>query len=200
MGAALQVVNGQVTNPSTAVTALTANTGDSFTVRNSAAGSPVRLMDAWCFTTTNLLMRYRSPLLHDVSQNARLQPIASKAYPLMNRHAYQELYPQDPLIVELTGGASGVDAGALLVYYDNLPGASPRLFNWTDVEGIVADLFTVEVDVTSSGTACNYSATTALNGSFDTWKRNLDYALLGWTCATEGVSVGITGADTSNLR
>jgi hypothetical protein len=200
MGKALQVVNGQCTNPGTTVTQLTANTGDSFTVRNATAGSQVRLADAWAFTTTNLLMRYRSPLLHDVAQNARLQPIASKAYPLMNGRAIQTLEPQDPLIVELTGGTAEVDAGALLVYYDDLPGAQARLFDWQEIAGNVTNLFTVEVDVTSSGTSCNYSATTALNGSFDTWRRNIDYALLGYECGTEGVSIGITGADTSNLR
>jgi hypothetical protein len=200
MGIALQVVNGQATNPGATVTALTPNTGDSFTVRNAQAGSNVRLADAWCYTNTNLLMRYRSPLLHDVAQNARLQPVAAKSYPLMNSWAVQSLEPQDPLIVEITGGAAEVDAGALLIYYDNLPGAAARLFDMSEITGNVANLFTVEVDVVSSGTACNYSPTVALNGSFDTFRRNIDYAILGYTCATEGVSLGITGADTSNLR
>jgi hypothetical protein len=145
-------------------------------------------------------MRYRSPLLHDATQNARLQPVASKSYPLMNGVAEQPLEPQDLLTVELTGGAAEVDAGGLLVYYANLPGASARLFDWATIKPLVANLFTVEVDVTSSGTACNYSPTVAINGSFDTFRRNIDYALLGWECATEGVSLGITGADTSNLR
>ena len=200
MGRALQVINGQVTNPGTTVTALTANTGDSFTVRNAIMGSKIRLMQAWAFTTTNLLMRIRSPLLHDATQASRLQPVASKAYPLMNGIAYQSLEPQDVLTVELTGGTAETDAAGLLVYYDDLPGANARLFDWAEVRPQIANLFTVEVDLTSSGTTCNYSATVAANGSFDTWRRNIDYALIGYECGTDGVSLGVTGADTSNLR
>lgn len=200
MGIALQLITGQATNPGSTLTALTANTGDSFTVKNAAAGSNIELLDAWAFTTTNLLLRYRSPLLHDVAQNARLQPVASKSYPLMNRHVGQSLEPQDPLIVEITGGTGETDAASLLVYYANLPGANARLFSWAEVKPLVKNLFTVEVDVTGSSTTCNYSSTVALNGSFDTFKRNEDYAILGYTCATEGLTVGFTGADTSNLR
>lgn len=200
MGRALQVLTGQATNPGATITALTANTGDSFTVKNAPLGSNIELIDAWAFTTTNLLLRYRSPLLHDVSQNARLQPVASKSYPLMNNHAGQTLEPQDPLIVELTGGTAEVDAASFLVYYDNLPGAAARLFDWNEIAPLVEDLFTVEVDLTSSGTSCNYSATVALNGSFDTFRRGMDYAVLGYECATEGLTFGISGADTGNLR
>lgn len=200
MGKALQVITGQATNPGTAVSQLTANTGDSYTVRNSAQGSLIELLDAWAFTTTNLLMRIRSPLLHDQAQNMRLQPIASHSYPLMSREAKQVLQPQDNLIVELTGGTAEVDAGSLLVYYSDLPGADARLFDWAEVSPLIANLFTVEVDLTSSGTSCNYSATVALNGSFDTFKRNIDYAVLGYECATEGLTLGLTGSDTGNIR
>lgn len=200
MGKALQVVTGQATNPSTTITALTPNTGDSFTVKNAPLNSRIELLDAWAFTTTNLLLRYRSPLLHDLSQNARLQPVASKSYPLMNQHAGQILEPQDPLIVEITGGTAEVDAASLLVHYENLPGADARLFDWNEIQPLVEDLFTVEVDLTSSGTSCNYSPTVALNASFDTFRRGMDYAILGYDCATEGLTFGISGADTANLR
>lgn len=200
MAGALQVITGQATNPGTTATALTANTGDTFTVRNAAHGTSVSLVDAWAFTTTNLLFRYRSPLLHDQAQNARMQPVASKSYPLMNGYGVQPLQPQDPLIVELTGGTAEVDAASLLIYYDNLPGLSARLFDLADILPSIANLFTVEVDVTSSGTSCNYSATVALSGSFDTFKRNVDYAILGYECATEGLTVGVTGTDTGNFR
>lgn len=200
MPKALQVLTGQATNPGTAVTALTANTGDSFTVKNANSGSKVNLLDAWAFTTTNLLLRYRSPLLHDVAQNARLQPVASKSYPLMNRHAGQQLQPQDPLIVEITGGAAETDAASLLVYYEDLPGAAARLHDWSEIAPLVKNLFTVEVDLTSSATTCNYSPTVAINGSFDTFKRDRDYAVLGYECGTEGLTFGITGSDTGNIR
>jgi hypothetical protein len=198
--AGLQVINGTVVNPSSTITALTPNSGDSYTVRNAAAGTDVELLQAWAFTTTNLLFRVRSPLMHDQAQNLRFQPTASQPYPLMDGTMTQRLQPQDNLTVELTGGTSETDIGALLVYYDNLPGISARLHAPAEVVPLVQNLTTVEVDVTSSGTAGAYSATVALNGTFDTLKRNIDYAILGYECPTTGVSLGITGVDTGNLR
>lgn len=200
MPPALQVINGQATNPGTTITALTPNTGDSYTVKNATANSNISLLDAWAFTTTNLLMRVRSPLMHDQAQNMRLQPTASNPNPLLSRPAVQMLYPQDTLTVEVTGGTAEVDIGTLLVYYADLPGASARLHAWAEIQPLIAAMTTVEVDLTSSATAGNYSATVALNGTFDTLKANRDYAVLGYECSTTGCSLGITGPDTSNLR
>jgi hypothetical protein len=200
MGRALQVINGQVTNPGATVSALTPNAGDSYTVQNAPLGSKIKLLDAWAFTTTNLLMRVHSPKMHDNVQNNRMQPVASKAYPLMDEYGIEDLFPQDPLVVEVTGGAAEVDGGALLIYYDNLPGINARLFHREEILPHVAHRFGVEVDLTSSATSMNYSATVAINASFDTFERGYDYAILGYTCATDGLSVGLKGADTGNLR
>jgi hypothetical protein len=200
MGAGLQVLNGTVVNPSSTITALTPNTGDSYTVRNAQQGSKVELLEAWAYTTTNLLMRVRSPLMHDQAQNIRMQPPASIPRPLLPFGLNQQLYPQDSMTVEMTGGTSETDIGALLVYYSNLPGVSARLHAPSEIVPLIVNLTTVEVDLTSSGTAGAYSATVALNGSFDTLRRNIDYAILGYTCATVGCSLGITGVDTGNLR
>jgi hypothetical protein len=200
MGVGLRVLTGQVTNPSTTITQVTANTGDTFTVPALAQGSNGILLDAWAFTTTNLLARIRSPRMHDQAQNMRLQPIASKSYPLTPRYGSQTIYSQDPIIVELTGGASEVDAITLLEYYPAIQGIAARLHSWSEIKPLIANLFTVEVDLTSSGTSCNYSATVAINGSFDTFIRNVDYAIIGYECPTEGLTVGITGPDTGNTR
>ena len=200
MGAALQVINGTATNPGATVTATTPNSGDSYAVRNAQQGSSIQLLDAWAFTTTNLLMRVRSPLMHDQAQNMRFQPPASLPRPLMPWSANQPLFPQDNMIVELTGGGAEVDIASLLVYYTNLPGVQARLHAWSEIHPLIVNLTTVEVDLTSSATSGAYSATVALNGTFDTLRRNVDYAILGYTCATNGCSLGITGVDTGNLR
>lgn len=197
---AMQVLNGYASNPSTTVTALTPCTGDSYTVRNFAQGSSAELLEAWAYTTTNLLFRYRSPLLHDAAQNARLQPTSAEPYPLLSGYATQALQAQDNLIVEITGGSSEVDIGSLLVYYDNLPGTAARLHSWAEVQPLIVELTTIEVDVTSNATAGQYSASVALNADYDTLKRNYDYAILGYECPTTACSFGLTGVDTGNLR
>jgi hypothetical protein len=197
---AMQVINGTAVNPSSTITALTPNTGDSYTVRNTAQGTPINWIQAWAYTTTNLLFRVRSPLMHDQAQNQRLKPTASQPYPLMSGAMIQALQPQDNIIAEITGGTSETDAAAMLLYYDNLPGTAARLHSPAEVLPLVQNLTTVEVDLTSSSTAGAYSPTVALNGTFDTLKRNYDYAILGYECPTVGVSLGITGVDTGNLR
>lgn len=200
MGRALEILTGQVTNPGATITALTPNSGDSFTVRSTDMAADIELLQTWAFTTTNLLERIRSPRMHDQAQNLRLQPTASQPYPLLPFSGTQKLYSQDPITIELTGGAAEVDLASMLVYYDNLPGISARLHSPAEVLPLIDDLTTVEVDLTSAGTAGNYSATVALNANFDTLIRNRDYAILGYECATNGGTLGIKGVDTGNLR
>lgn len=197
---AMQVVNGFATNPGTTLTALTPCTGDSYTVRNVAQGTDVELLDAWAYTTTNFTFRYRSPLLHDAAQNARLKPTSAQPRPLLSGFATQKLQPQDNLIAEITGGTSETDIGSLLIYYDNLPGTNARLHAWSEIKPLITELTVVEVDVTSNATSGQYSAAVALNSTFDTLKRNIDYAILGYESPTTGCSFGLTGVDTGNLR
>lgn len=200
MGAAMEVITGQVTNPGATLTQLTANSGDSYAVRSTDITADIELWNAWFFTTTNLFARIRSPRMHDQAQNIRLQVPASLPRPLFGLQPSQRLYSQDNIIVEMTGGAAEVDVGSLLVYYNNLPGIAARLHSWSEVEPLIQNLTTVQVAPVSSGTAGNYGAAVALNSSFDTLIRNVDYAILGYECATSGLTFGIRGADTGNLR
>lgn len=200
MGAALEVITGQVTNPGATISQLTANSGDSYAVRSTDINSDIELWNAWAFTTTNLLMRIRSPRMHDQAQNWRGQPPASTPRPLIGLQPSQRLYSQDNILVELTGGAAEVDVASLLIYYRNLPGVAARLHSWSEVEPLIQNLTTVQVAPVSSGTAGNYGASVALNSSFDTLIRNVDYAILGYECSTNGLTFGIRGADTGNLR
>lgn len=200
MGAGLQVLNGLAVNPSSTITPLTPLAGDSYTVRSTNMGADIELVQAWAFTTTNLLFRVRSPRMHDQAQNMRYLPTASKAWPLMPWGATQKLYSQDNMTVEITGGTSETDVGSLLLYYNDLPGVNARLFMWAQLQPLIVNLTTIQVTLTSSATAGNYSPTVPLNGTFDTLIRNVNYAILGWECPVAGVSFGITGVDTGNLR
>jgi hypothetical protein len=138
--------------------------------------------------------------MHDSAQNTRYQTVASQPRPVMAFEESQLLFSQDNIIVEMTGDAAAVDLASLLVYYNDLPGISANLHTWSEVSPLIDKLTTVEVDLTSSGTSCNYSATVALNGTFDTLIRNEYYAVLGYECGTTGGTLGLTGVDTGNLR
>ena len=65
---------------------------------------------------------------------------------------------------------------------------------------VVIDFVGVPEQAVTSGTAAQYGGTVALNATFDNWKRNVDYAILGYLTDTTCLTVGITGPDTGQLR
>src|SRR5262249_54525821 len=200
MGKALAVVTGRVTNPGATITALTANTGDSFTVRSFPFGSNAYIDNVWAQEATAGVVRIRSPRLHDVAQGIRERVIITNARPLLAYEARQPLYPQDVLTFELSGGGAETDLACMLHYYEDLPGIDARLISFEEYNSRVVNLAGMEVQATTSATAGQYGGTVALNATFDNWKRNVDYAILGYLSDTAGGVLGITGPDTGQLR
>ncbi|MGH7744671.1 MAG: hypothetical protein ACREQ5_07635 [Candidatus Dormibacteria bacterium] len=194
-------MTGRALNPSTTITAVTANTGDSFTINNFDNASPAYIDQIWGDNATGGQIRVRSPRMHDMVQGIRVQAAAAKTgYPLLDSYADQLLYASDILTVETSGGASETDNVALLNYYTNLPGASQRLASWAELSNRIVNLMGSEVDTTSGTTAGDWGAGTAINATFDNFKANTDYALLGYTTNAACTAVAIAGADTSNFR
>lgn len=199
MGKALIANTGRVTNPGSTITALTANTGDTFTVRAATPGSRVQLLDMWAEEGTVGIFRIRSPLLHDQSQALRMR-VTLSANPLLPYEMVQPLQPQDVLTVELSGGGGEIDVGSYLTYYEDLPGASARLATWDQIAPLITDTVGLEQQLTSGGTGGQYGGSQAINTNFDILNRTRDYALLGYLCDTVAAVVGITGPDTGNWR
>jgi hypothetical protein len=197
---ALNVITGRVTNPGTTLTALTMNTGDSTTVKSFPFGSQARILQAWGQTATAGVLRVRSPRLHDVNQGIRLRTSTTVSRPLIPQYTDQVLVPQDVLTFEGSGGGAEVDVFSILLYYPDLPGISAHLISAQEVESRTVNLAGMEVTVTSSATAGQYGGSTNLNATFDNWKRNVDYAILGVLSDTAGCTIGITGPDTGQTR
>jgi hypothetical protein len=196
----INVITGRVTNPGATLTALTANTGDSFTVKSFSFSDRAVILDAWAQAATPGVFRIRSPRLHDVSQGIRLRTVQNTARSLLPAGMEQKLAPQDVLTVEGSGGGAEVDVFGFSVYYasGDLPAA--RLITEQEYEARIVNIFGAEVQVTTSATAGQYGGSTALNATFDVWKRNVDYAILGIMSDTAGCTVGITGPDTGQTR
>lgn len=199
MGRGLEIISGRATNPA-ALAALTPNTGDSFTVRSAPMDAKVYLEDVWASAATAGVVRIRSPRLHDQAQAIRLRVPAANQRPLLGWAVNQTLYPQDNLIYEIQGGGAEVDASSFLVYYDNMPGIDASLATWDEIAPRIVNVAGMEQNVTSGATAGDYSGVQALNADFDTFKRNVKYALLGYVTDTAILSVGFRGVDTGNLR
>ena len=201
MGKALQVVTGFVTAPSTTLTAWTMASGDTLAIRNTQEGPMIQLVTMWADNQAAGALTIRSPLLHDNVVGMRAGIVASEVYPLFPLGMGQKLRPQDLLIAEQSGSAvaGDIETGAMLIYYQDLPGADARLVTWDQISGRIESYMFV-TNTLSLGTAGGYSGEEAINAEMDQWKANRDYALVGYLTTVECAVIGWRGPDTSNLR
>lgn len=200
MGMAYETIIGRATNPGAVLTALTPGTADSFSVRSFTAGVNTFIDQMWAHEGTPGVFRVRSPRLHDNVQGIRATVGSTTAQTLLPAQSYQPLYPQDVLILEITGGGAEVDLGALAVYYTDLPGIAARLATWDQILPRIANLLTVEVDIPAAVTTGDWSAGTPINTTFDLLKANVDYAFLGYETSGPVGAIALRGPDTGNLR
>mgnify|MGYP000079036826 CR=1 FL=1 len=200
MGRALELITGFVTAPSTTNTALTLATGNTLTVRSHPFENAAMLLQAWADNQTSGVLRIRSPRLHDQVQGIRLDVLASEVVPLLPRGATQRLFPQDTLVVDLTGSAAAgdIETACLLVYYGDLPGIDSRLLRPEEVMPRIRHIVTVE-NTLALGTAGGYSGEEAIDAEFDLLRANTDYAILGYLVDAECAAVRYRGPFSGNL-
>jgi len=201
MGKALQVVTGFVTAPGATLTAWTMGSGDTLAVRNTPEGPMIQMITMWADNQAAGFLGVRSPLLHDNVFGMRAQVVASEVYPLFPIGMGQKFRPQDLIIVEQAGSAvaGDIETGALLNYYQDLPGAEARLVTWDQISNRIESYMYVQ-NTLAFGAAGGYSGQAVINATVDQWKANRDYALLGYVCSVECAVIGWRGPDTSNLR
>lgn len=201
MGAAHETVTGFVTAPSTTFTALTMSSGDSTTVKNQDLSKKALLLQAWAFNNVAGTLRIRSTKLHDNVQGIRYTVLAALVFPQLTPNFPQRVYPQDPLTVELTGSAVGgeIESASLMFYYEDLPGTTQRLAAPADIKQRGINSWTTEVAITT-GAGGGWTGLKAINGTFDNFKANTDYAILGGSTDTRCASVSVKSPDSGNLR
>lgn len=197
---ALELITGFVTAPSTTFTAWTLASGNSLTIRNAPLETNIRLLSAWADQQTAGNLRIRSPRLHDNVQGIRLLAVASEVEPLLPMYGAQKLISQDTLTIEQTGSATAgdIETGAILVYYDQLPGIDARFLSPEDVNQRTVNLVGQENSL-ATGTTGGYSGEESIVAEFDNFKANTDYALLGYLVSAECASIRWRGTDTGNL-
>lgn len=196
----LELLSGFVTAPDTTQVALTMASGNSLTIRNAAPDSRISLLQAWADVQGAGILRARSPLLHDNVQGLRFRTVVSEVDPLFPMGSQQRLFPQDQLIVDLSGSATAgdVESACLLVYYADLPGASGRYITAEELMSRLEHVVTIENSL-ALGTAGGYSGEEALNAEFDLLRADRDYAIIGYHCSAECAAVRWRGVDFGNL-
>ena len=203
MSALFQTISGRVTNPSTTITAVTMDTGDSNTLKTFQSGA-AWLLNVWAKQHTLGVVRVRSSLLHDNAQAIRLRtPAIDKCRPLLPLDHRQPLQSADVLTIEQSGDASGTDVVTLMLYYENGPGGTDDYISSAELAARRIATVGVEVPITSGGTAGQYGGGVALNSgaaASGILKAGAPYAIVGILTDTELANVGISGPDWSNVR
>src|SRR5512138_105518 len=197
---AYEVVTGRVVNPAGTLTAVTANTSSTFTVRDFPDTAQCYLEEFWAQQATAGEIRVRSPRLHDSTNGLRYQVPAAVIRSVLGDEVRQRLYSNDPLTVEQSGGGAETDTVAMLITYSELSGITQNLQTWDAVAPRIVDHMGHVVQVTGPTTAGDWSAGNALNSFSAQAKADTTYALLGYTTATAALAVAVVGSDTGNLR
>ncbi len=216
MGAALEVVTAAATEATTTAGtyfALTANSGQSFTVRatpNSQAGN---LLAPWADFAAAGYLQIKSPRMHDttIGTTFAVQVNTSDlAIELLASDDYVEpAWSTDVLTVQATTVASQAAstsyAAAIPVYYPNLPGIAANFMTLAQVQSYVnpaaktGDHYVSWVRPSSAATAGQIGVGVAINSTNDQFKANHSYALLGYQVLTQEATVLVQGVDTGNL-
>jgi hypothetical protein len=200
MGAALVTDVGVATiGAGPVITAATAGTGSTFTVRNFPFTAKANLIDMWFQAPHAGMIRVRSPKFADNVQGIRVNGAGTLQGGLITPSSPQFLVPQDTLTVELNGTAADVNFAAIQSYYTDLSGAAPVMKMPGDISSQMQWLDTWVVAITTSGTAGAINST-AITTTYDVSQANRWYAVLGYVVDTAVGAVGITGADLSNLN
>jgi len=207
--AAIDTVTGFTTGV-VSNTAVTLASGDSLTVRNYnvASGAPpndpstAKLLSIWSDFEAVGMVRIFSPRLHDAVNGIRLRSgVRASAPKFAQMMAPEGLYPQDTLTMQQTTGAAGsIDTTQLLIYYPSIPGLDGTFISTATMHKYTTFLMGVEVALTTIAGGGYQTTPAAINATFDNFKVNQYYCILGATYDIANSGVSIRGTDTGNLR
>lgn len=216
MGAALELVTAYASPATTTAGtyfALTANTGQSFAIRQANGVPAARMLAPWGQFGAAGYLQIKSPRMHDTTIGTTFTvPVAGNPYsedPRAGGDYLEPVYSTDILTVQATTAASQTAATSysvgIPVYYPDLPGVAANFLTWQAIQALVnvnnkvGDHYVSWVSANSAATAGQIGVTTAINSVNDQFKANHSYALLGYLCQTEIGNVLLQGVDTGNL-
>jgi len=207
MPLAKELVLGYATLSGTGQNALTAGSGQSFTIRNFSTGEARLLEVVGADSVGAFTMQIKSPKMHDTTYGIQFAS-TPKNYggtstfnpqSLLPSYASQKLYATDTLTWTMAGANADVVAGTLDIYYTDLSGIAARLYSWQTIEPLIVNLAAVTVTPATSGTGGAWGTAAALNSGNYNLKANTDYAILGYQVQQPCVAVAFQGTDTGNL-
>lgn len=200
MGVAIDTIAGLATMGTTpALAAVTMANGDSNTVRSFQSPASALLEQVIGGSTGAYQVGVSSPYMYDNIRGFRFRADDLPAGRALPRLPLQMLRSQDTLNIQVEGAASAAVLAALSIYYSDIAGIAQDLAMWGDIAGNIANVYGLEVDVTSSGTAGDWEDT-VITTTVDQMKGNTRHAILGWTQDAAMDVIAIKGQGTGSLR
>ncbi len=179
-------------------TTVVAGAGSTFTVRNQSLASGCRLLDVFYAGAAVGEVRVVSPKIVPVANGIRIQTPLGTNFGLLGGPPYQDLTPQDNLVVSVNGTAADVNMAGIQTYYDDLPGSAMQLKMPGDVLGVTEYVFGWPVAAEAGATAGDQKGK-VITTTVDSSDANRWYAVLGYIVDIACGLVGISGVDTSQL-
>jgi hypothetical protein len=216
MGAAFEVVTGY-NNPSTTTAGTfsnyTANSGQSFTIRQANQSPAGRIFAPWNQGSAAGQFQIKSPRLHDTTIGTTWHFQVGTAFnandPLQSTEDWDPAYATDILTVasttDATQSATTYNACGIPIYYYDLPGVDANLMTPQQIDALnnpgakVGTHYSTWVVPSSAGTAGQIGTGVAINHTNDQFKAGHSYALVGYATSAVCSSVLFSGTDTGNL-
>lgn len=179
--------------------AVTMLAGNSNTLRAAAPDSPISLISAWGDVETEGEIQIRSPLMHDNVMGYTAPVSASNPYPLWPEGVIQPLFSHDVLTLMASANViADEEAIAMVVHYQDLPGAAAMLISGADVRNNTQHILTVRNQL-AAGSVDSWQGEETLNAENDLLKSGRKYALLGCTANVSLTCVRWRSSDWANL-
>lgn len=200
MGQAMEILVGtNVAAASKALEEVTMLPGTSNTLRAAAEDSKLSLISAWGHTETIGAIQIRSPLMHDNVMGYTAPFKALVPYPTWPEGVIQPLFSHDVLTLSVASEIIADDGAiALVVHYEDLPGADAQLITGDEVRARTQQVLTIENDL-DFGVISTWQGEEALNAQNDLLKSGRKYALLGCTTNVDCTCIRWRSSDWANL-
>jgi hypothetical protein len=182
------------------LTAVTANTGNSLSIRNFDQSKRAKLVALWAKTQAAGILRVRGPEFHDNVQGLRTRIISATPLPEIPYEYDEPLKPVQNLTVELAGSSTSgnIELAFLHIYYPEIVGLTGNYVTWEKIRDKINHVLGVEVSITGL-TSGQWGTSTKINNNNDNFKADTWYALLGYTVDALCGAVRFQAPETGNL-
>lgn len=189
------------TAPGAGGAAAAAAAGDSLTIRNARQGTKVLLLDALSCNQAAGFQQVICPNGNDTTRDKRWVVPATQPRAYWGANVAERLQPQDMIAATIAGSAvaGDIEQGALVVWYEDLPGISAHLIDSAELKSRFVRLVTVAQTI-AAGAGGGWTGAAAINATTDLLRANRDYAVLGIVTRILCSAVGLRSPDWGNLR